>query len=255
MVDEITLDNIQMYVISLKVPIRLHNIRKQEHNIRHPIPIFDGVDGNKLKNQDTQELFKKGLLEQRLQNAVGKEARVVACYLSHLNLLRKIMDEESSKESTEESSKESTEESSKESTEESTKESTEESSEESKKFTIIFEDDFNILSPTTFLNDVQNILNKVPDFDLLFLGNIMHNKGERIIENVYKLNLLAPLWGTHAYIVNNKNIKKIVNHTQFLDTAIDDKYQILGKAGTLNIFVVHPILACQQLHTIPSTIN
>jgi GR25 family glycosyltransferase involved in LPS biosynthesis len=43
-------------------------------------------------------------------------------------------------------------------------------------YTIIFEDDF-LIDSLNFLNDVNKILSKVDDFDLLFLGNVANNKG------------------------------------------------------------------------------
>ena len=210
--------NIQMYVISLKNPLRLKNIKKQENAIQQLIPIFDGVDGNNL---NTQELFKSGFLDKKYKDASGKELRVIGCYLSHLNLLKKVMNDTG--------------------------------------YTIIFGDDFNIVKPLKFMDDVRSllntILNKVPEFDLLYLGNLNNNKGELVIDNVYKINPTESLWGTHAYVVNNRNIKKIIYHIQHIHIAIDDIYEILGKSGKLNVFVVHPIMVDQQRDIIPSTID
>ena len=216
-------DTIQMYVISLKNPTRLQNIKKQENNIQHLIQIFDGVDGNKLTSQDTHELFKSRFLDEKYKDASGTDLRVIGCYLSHLNLLKKIMNDESPEFP-------------------------------KKGYTLIFEDDFNILSPASFIDDVRALLNKVPEFDLLFLGNLNNNKGEQVIDTIYKIDRSVPLWGTHAYIVNNKNIKKIIYHVQRMDRPIDIMYESLGNAGKLNVFVVHPTLVNQQPAELPSTI-
>ena len=44
-----------------------------------------------------------------------------------------------------------------------------------KKYTVIFEDDFKIV--TKKLND---------NFDIIFLGNLYESKSEKIIDNIYK---------------------------------------------------------------------
>jgi GR25 family glycosyltransferase involved in LPS biosynthesis len=125
-------------------------------------------------------------------------------------------------------------------------------------YAIIFEDDFDIVVPN-FVEEVQHIIENVEnmkiDFDLILLGNLNDNKGEQVTENVYKINENESLWGTHGYLVKISNIDKIIDKIKFIDMAIDNKYETLGKNEELNIFVVNPTIVNQQVDTLPSNIN
>lgn len=200
-------NNIDMYVISLKHTDRLENIKTQENKINEKIEIFDAVKGDTL---DIQTLLKTNTITDKYKNANKKEKRVIGCYLSHLNLLKKIKENNSCK------------------------------------YTIIFEDDFDIVI-SNFCQEVQNIIRKMEkyDFDLLFLGNLQNNKGQHMIDTIYKMNVDENLWGTHGYIVNNKNIDKIIDKVKIMDEPIDNKYEKLGKNNELNIFIVHPTIVNQ----------
>jgi GR25 family glycosyltransferase involved in LPS biosynthesis len=109
------------------------------------------------------------------------------------------------------------------------------------KYTIIFEDDFNIKNDS-FNNEVNNILNSVDDFDILYLGNLNDNHGNNYKDNIYYINKKDYLWGTHAYIINNKNAHKIYNNLLNLDLAIDNKYKYLIEHNFLNGYVIYPII-------------
>jgi GR25 family glycosyltransferase involved in LPS biosynthesis len=109
------------------------------------------------------------------------------------------------------------------------------------KYTVIFEDDFNIKN-NSFNNEVNNILNSIDDFDILYLGNLNNNHGNNYKNNIYYINKKDYLWGTHAYIVNNRNAFKIYNHLLNLDLAIDNKYKSLISNNLLNGLVIYPIL-------------
>jgi GR25 family glycosyltransferase involved in LPS biosynthesis len=204
---EIFTKEINMYVISLKHNDRLENIKKQENKINEKIEIFDAVKGDTL---DIQTLLKENIITDKYKNAEKTEKRVIGCYLSHLNLLKKIKETNSSE------------------------------------YTIIFEDDFNIVI-SNFSQEIQSIIRKMEkyDFDLLFLGNLEKNKGKHIIDNIYKMNPDQHLWGAQGYIVNNKNIDKIIEKVKIMDRPIDDKYEELGKNNQLNIFVLHPTIVNQ----------
>lgn len=211
--------NILMYVISLKHKDRLDNIKIQEDKLKNKIDIFDAVKGDGL---DTDQLSRDGIIDNKYINANKQEKRVIGCYMSHLNILKKIKD---SKESG---------------------------------YTIIFEDDFDIVIPN-FLDEVHNILtkldNKKQDFDLIFLGNLNNNKGEQIIDNIYKIDGKENLWGTHGYLVNNSNIDKILEKIKIIDMPIDNKYETLGKNSELNIYVINPTIVNQSFNKLPSNIN
>jgi GR25 family glycosyltransferase involved in LPS biosynthesis len=121
-------------------------------------------------------------------------------------------------------------------------------------YTIVFEDDFYIVS-YTFMKDVNNILKKMSDFDIIMLGNLNNNKGINITDNIYNIDNNRPLWGTHGYIVNNKNINKILETIKYVDMPIDIKYETLGKSKSLKIFVINPTIVNQQDQKLGSTIN
>lgn len=109
------------------------------------------------------------------------------------------------------------------------------------KYTIIFEDDFNI-KINNFENEVNNILSNINDFDILYLGNLNDNHGNNYKNNIYYINKNTHLWGTHAYMVNNKNAFKIYNNLLNLDLAIDNKYKYLIDNNFLNGYVINPTL-------------
>jgi GR25 family glycosyltransferase involved in LPS biosynthesis len=211
-------ENIGMYVISLKHDDRMKNIKTQESKINQPITIFDAVKGDKL---NLNQLVSEGAIDKKFLNGQKNQFRVVGCYMSHLNLLKKINEEDSSG------------------------------------YSVIFEDDFNINNPD-FLKEVSEIIRKLNEknreFDIILLGNLNENKGEPIVDNIYKINPNEPLWGTHGYIVNHSRLDKIIQDITFIDMAIDNKYETLGKSNRLNIFVINPVIV-NQLQQLPSTIN
>jgi len=211
--------NTQMYVISLKHEDRIKNIEKQQGKINEKIEIFDAVKGDQL---DINELLESGIVDVKYKNASKQEKRVIGCYMSHLNLLNEIKNKNESG------------------------------------YTIIFEDDFDIVNPN-FLDDVKKIIdnmknNKI-DFDLILLGNLNDNKGEQIMDNIYKIDQKEHLWGTHGYLVNNSNIEKIIEKIKIVDNPIDIKYEILGKNNVLNINVINPTIVNQQMEFLKSNIN
>jgi GR25 family glycosyltransferase involved in LPS biosynthesis len=209
---------ITMYVISLKHDDRIKNIKKQESKINYPISIFDAVKGDKL---DMNQLIKDGIVDKKFINADKQKYRVVGCYMSHLNLLKQLNENDSSG------------------------------------YSIIFEDDFDIAT-STFLKEVNEIIEKLEskkeEFDIVLLGNLNENKGEQIIDNIYKINPQQNLWGTHGYIVNHSKIDKIIQHIRMIDMPIDNKYETLGKSNQLKIFVINPTIV-NQLQEMSSTIN
>jgi GR25 family glycosyltransferase involved in LPS biosynthesis len=105
-------------------------------------------------------------------------------------------------------------------------------------YTIVFEDDF-VIKDENLLNKIKKIIEntnkKEIDFDLLFLGNLKDNHGTQIVDNLYYVDKSNNLYGTHAYVVNNKNINKIISKTENIDRPIDNKLEDCAKNETLNI--------------------
>ena len=205
---EITNNNIKIYVITLRQEQRMENIKKQENKINKKIEAFDAVKGDLL---NVDELIRNGILSESYKNAEKLIKREIGCYMSHINLYKLIKETNQSG------------------------------------YTIILEDDFHI-EVDDFMKVVKNSIKKLQniDFDLLFLGNINDNHGEKVVGNIYKITDKVRLFGTHCYLVNNKNIDKIINTTKFIDNQIDVKIEQLSKKNELNVLVIYPSIATQK---------
>jgi GR25 family glycosyltransferase involved in LPS biosynthesis len=124
-------------------------------------------------------------------------------------------------------------------------------------YTIIFEDDLKVLTPNLYrdvekiLDDLNSIQNN--DFDIIFLGNLKNNHGDKIINNIYTIDKNNDLWGTQSYLINNKSTNKILKNIQKIDKPIDVKYQDLLKENKLKGYIIYPILVTQN--GFDSTIN
>ena len=113
-------------------------------------------------------------------------------------------------------------------------------------YTVIFEDDFKIIDNNLYLK-INNILSSIDiDFDILYLGNLNDNHSNLYKNNIYYIDSQKPLWGTHAYLINNKNIKKIYNTLLNMDKAIDNKIKENFDNKILNGLVIYPILVNQN---------
>lgn len=168
---------LNIYVITLGKQERIENIKNQQQKINKKIEIFNAVNGSNLdiNNLKNNILANDNKLSLNHNNKMGE----IGCYLSHLNIYKKIKEDNK------------------------------------KGYTLIFEDDFSINSDN--LSDelkkaLDTLNNKNIDFDYLFLGNLKDNHGENIADNLYYLDKNINLWGTHAYIINNKNIDKIIDN-------------------------------------------
>jgi glycosyl transferase family 25 len=195
--------NFKMYVISLRREDRLKNIEDQQTKINHNIEIIDAVKGDKL---DLDNMINDGIISSSWKNGVEYKKREVGCYLSHYNIYNKIL------------------------------------SDREPGYTIVFEDDFNVIVDHFIINvnKIVELLND--DFDIIFLGNHTKNHGKLLNDNIFYLDQNELLIGTHSYIINNKNIEKIIRFTKNIDMAIDWKLSTLGKNNDLNILVVYPTL-------------
>lgn len=125
-------------------------------------------------------------------------------------------------------------------------------------YTVIFEDDFNILIPN--LDDkINHLLNTIDiDFDLLFLGTQSKVFGEHYKENIYFINNKSKIWGAQGYIINNKKINKVLELIKNINFEIDiEIFNHIKKQNLIGLFV-NPIYISQNkelLSTIRPTIN
>ena len=201
-------DILDMYVITLGKEERLQNIKNQEDKINKKINIFNGINGLKLNLDD---LIKKNILSDNhnLSKNENHAKREIGCYLSHLSIYKKI--KKANKDG----------------------------------YTIIFEDDF-LINSDNLLEEVKKSIQKLNDkninFDFLFLGNTTNNYGENITDNLYKLDNNNNLYGLYGYLVNNKNIDKIIEKTSKIDRPIDNMIQDLSYENIFNTIIIKPHL-------------
>jgi glycosyl transferase family 25 len=202
-------NNIDIYVISLRHKERLNNIEIQKNKININISnfmIYDAVNGNNL---DLNQLVESNLLSEIFMKGNEIRKREIGCYLSHYNIYNKI--KETNKNG----------------------------------YSIIFEDDF-ILEIDNFIEEINILLNDLKnkniDFDLLFLGNLNNNHNEHVLNNVYTINNNELLIGCYSYLINNKNINKIIENTNFIDMPIDTKLNNLSKSNKINIMLLYPVI-------------
>lgn len=199
-------NNIDFYVISLKNPERLENINLQNKKLIANINVIDAVNG---LNINQTELLRLGELSQSFYNEIPKRSKEIGCYKSHLyiyNLINNNLNK--------------------------------------KKYSVILEDDFNVI-PENLNEKMEILLNDISDldFDIIFLGNTFpNNSNDKIKNNVYLIDKNKYTIGTFAYLINNKNINKIISLTKLIDAPIDNKLDTLIKNNLLNAFVVYPNL-------------
>jgi GR25 family glycosyltransferase involved in LPS biosynthesis len=72
------------------------------------------------------------------------------------------------------------------------------------------------------------------------------NNGENIIDNIYYTTGIS--WQTHAYVINNKNINKIIEKTKYIDNLIDVKIFKNGNKKELNVIRLYPEIVLQGAH-------
>lgn len=223
--------NIDIQVISLRHNTRLNNIYNQQRKISKEIEIFDAVKGDQLNIDD---LIESGQIHSKYKDGGTKyKKREIGCYLSHYSIFKQIKEQRRTD------------------------------------YTIVLEDDFVVVT-NDLMSETNAALDKILaekiDFDVLFLGHINKTRNNdtsnysngndeyRIIDNIYKVDPDYRLIGTHAYLINNKNIDKLIEATEFMNMPIDNKFKSLSKNDTLNVLLIYPTLV-NQSNEIPSDIR
>ena len=215
--DSNTLD---MYVITLGKEERLENIKNQQNKIINKIEIYNGVIG---LNLDKNELIKNNILSENynLSKNDNHSKREIGVYLSHQNIYKKI--KENNK----------------------------------KGYTVIFEDDF-LINSDNLIDEIKKAIDKLNDknidFDFLFLGNTTNNYGVNIVDNLYNIDVNNNLYGLYGYLINNKNIDKIIDKTKQIDRPIDNIIQDLSYNKIFNTIIIYPHLINHE-YTFKSTVN
>jgi len=199
---------IDFFAISLKNTIRIKQINEQQYKYNFNVTVFDAINGNTL---DQDDLYNKKILSINFKdNNSPKRYREIGCYMSHLQLLQNIKNNYNSK------------------------------------YSVIFEDDF-IISNNNFFNIIYDSLHYLCynniDFDIIFLGNLVNNHAEVIHNNLYNFDYNSELIGMYSYLINNKNIDKILKLIEFIDNPIDVKINHLIKNYKLKVFMIFPTIA------------
>jgi GR25 family glycosyltransferase involved in LPS biosynthesis len=111
-------------------------------------------------------------------------------------------------------------------------------------YTMIFENDFEIVTDDLD-HKIQHILQIIDkDFDLLYLGNLPEVHSHLYKENIYDVQ--ESIIGNHAYLVNHRNIQKIYNVLLSMDESIDWKFSNSMQKKELQGLAIYPTLVNQN---------
>ena len=157
------------------------------------------------KDLDINQLSK---FDEKLQNKKkGQRNNVIGCYLSHFMLVKSLLNH-------------------------------------TEGYTVIFENDFKIVTENLD-EQIQHTLKIIDkDFDLLYFGNLNDSHSQLYKENIYDIKDV--ITGNHAYLINNRNIQKIYNVLLTMDEAVDWKYSNSMQKNELRGFAIYPILVVQN---------
>jgi GR25 family glycosyltransferase involved in LPS biosynthesis len=114
-------------------------------------------------------------------------------------------------------------------------------------YSVIFEDDvqFDCDLNEEIIQITKKLIDLSIDFDILFLGNLSKNKGRPIIDTIFYMDKNKPCWGTHALLIHNKNIEKIMKLNHQVKGAIDNHYVDWCKRNKLICLVLSPSICTQ----------
>jgi GR25 family glycosyltransferase involved in LPS biosynthesis len=220
---------IDFYVITMKNEDRLKNIENQiqkqmnimntNDNKNNENNSFDfsiqKVDAVVGKNIDIHQLIQQNKIDPNILNEniedfnknIDIKKREIGCYLSHLKTYELIK----------------------------LKNKTE-------NYSVILEDDFKFTDDFMYkLEDtIINVKKNNIDFDFLFLGILGYN-GDHIMDNSI-FTVPSNSFGTHGYLINNKNIDKIIKKLSFIDCIIDVQIFRKGENKELNVARIDPVI-------------
>jgi hypothetical protein len=201
---------IEYFVITMGNPERLENIKKQQEKMRSPLQIFNAAVLE--KTPEALDAITDPILSNdwktNAPSGMNRRYNETGCYLSHYNIYKKIK------------------------------------ADNRPGFTVIFEDDF-IITHDNFEQTFHNALNNAManrDFDILYVNNLTENIGEKIAENICKIDMSRAFWGTQAYLVNNQKIDKLLDLTSIMDEPIDTKIERGMHEGKITVYTFCPQL-------------
>jgi len=209
------IDKINYYVITMRPEDRLKNIDLQQSKMREKsanihleyIDAVKGIDVDIDKMKASGEL--QPLNDSSFFNAKSMPNEV-ACYLSHMKTYRTILEKNQPG------------------------------------FSVIFEDDFELKDEFIEKLDQSLEILKSVDFDYCFLGMVGGGGGEHVNGEVYRIPTEGSMWQTHAYMVKNENIPKIINKLMPIKGLIDVSIFDKGKSRELNVYKLEPTIVKQD---------
>lgn len=221
---------IDIFIITLRKPERMENIELQIQKIKNSsksndinIELIDGVVGLDL---NVDEMIKNNIIDRRFvkegENITKTKKSEIGCYMSHYKCYEKILNNKDTD------------------------------------YTIVFEDDFNIVCEQFMyiIYDTMNNIEKKPlNFDLLYLGTSSENHGAQIENQLYEIDNKTSLYGAHAILYKNKNISNIIEKTKVLSCPIDVILEELSYKNEITSYAVYPNLVKQQHDKFNSTIQ
>lgn len=217
----VTPTDIQYYVIHDPLnQEREKNIILQETKLGKPIRRFDAVMGNKVDLNDLS------IFDPKLQNKYNNQNKnEYGCYLSHFMLIKYLSEQLSSLD---------------------------------RGYTVIFEDDFQIMTDDLEqkIQHAWSIIEDDKPVDLLFLGHLDTFVGPSYKENLFEVDLqnTRDFAGTHGYVLRNQSIPKIMESLYVIDNPIDHKFGKLFHDGQLHALLMNPTIV-DQTPKIVSTIG
>ena len=196
---------IDYYVISMKgQDKRIDNILTQQRKLNATINVFDAIIGEDIDmNNVPSQIVAKEFIEDSKHRK-----REIGCFLSHYYILKLIK-----------------------------------SNGNPNGYTVIFEDDFNIVVDE-FEEKLKSTLETMSkyEFDMLYIETLSNNMGERLTDDVCKIDTTKEFYGTQAYIVKNASIDKLLDATWTIDMAIDNKYTTAIKSNKIKAYTFCPFL-------------
>lgn len=210
-------DDIDIYIISMKGEKRMQNIEKQTEKLKKGkfntdnVHIIDAIVGKTL---DLDKLISEGVLDANAYlneepdpaERLATHKREVGCYLSHMKAYETVL------------------------------------AKNKDGYSIIFEDDFNLLDNFLPILDETLVKIKKIEFDILFLSLIAIYRGDNVVDNIYHIHD-SEAWGAHAYLINNKSVGKIIEKMKYIETVLDKQLFDKGRSKELTVLRLDPLIA------------
>ena len=80
------------------------------------------------------------------------------------------------------------------------------------------------------------------DFDILYIETLSNNMGEKLTDDVCKIDMTKYFYGTQAYIVKNSSIDRLLDATWTINMPIDHKYTTAIKSNKIKAYTFCPFL-------------